>query len=335
MDHRKLVFCQYRKWLDCVVQSIDDNMFNYCGNQSTKNQYTRAGSSQRVNPKKNCKNVKPLNNPQFFASRKWRNSLMFFTTADSFGSIVQANMDGSNQTTIVSYKVFYPTSLKLDLANQQIYWLDKYMDYIERVDYNGSNRWSLKADIGSFMRPMFSIALFESNIYITKRSIFRFEMWRINRRNTNSVEKMFSTKEQPFEMRIFHAQSQPAATNPCSNNVTHPLMNCAHLCVLTHGRNENLQAQCVCKAGYHLKNEHECILVKQNSFLFFAKQSPTMIRGISIANATETEDAQECMVPILNVKGPLYLDYNMKDQLIYFGQNDMYVFFFRCMEISM
>ncbi|XP_031616659.1 prolow-density lipoprotein receptor-related protein 1 isoform X3 [Contarinia nasturtii] len=256
------------------------------------------------------------------------NGLIFFTTSDSFGSLLQANMDGSNQTIIDSYKIFYPSSLKLDLANEQIYWLDKYMDYIERVDYSGNTRWSLKALIGSSMRPMHAIALFESNIYITKRSMSHLEMWRINRRNTSSVERIFVTKEQPLEMRIFHAQSQPNAPkswidpNPCSNNTTHS-MNCEHLCVLAYGITKKIQAQCICSAGYQLKNQHRCVLIKQNSFLIYAKQSPDMIRGISISNTTDILDAQECMVPILNVKRPLSLDYNMKNQLIYFGQNDI------------
>lgn len=229
-------------------------------------------------------------------------------------------MDGTEYEVIESYKIYYPTSLKLDLANQHIYWLDKYMDYIERVDYDGANRWSLKAFIGSSMRPMHAIALFESNIYITKRTVQHLEMWRISRRNTSLAEKIFITDEQPLEVRIFHAQSQPSAPNPCAANTT---LNCGHVCVRAYGTDKKVQARCVCKAGYQLKSQHECVLVKQSSFLIYAKQSPEMIRGISISNDSDISGAQECMVPVLNVKWPLSLDYNVKKQLIYFGQNDM------------
>lgn len=225
-------------------------------------------------------------------------------------------MDGSNHTIIESYKIYYPTSLKLDLANGQIYWLDKYMDYIERVDYNGQNRWSLKAFIGSSMRPLHAIALFESNFFLIKRTVQHLEMWRISRRNTSSAEKIFVTDVFPLEMRIFHAQSQPTAPNPCTLDKS---TKCEHLCVLDN----KMLPQCVCSAGYQLKSQNECVLVKQTSFLIYAKQSPAMIRGISISNGSEISGAQECMVPILNVKWPLSLDYNVKKQLIYFGQNDM------------
>lgn len=254
------------------------------------------------------------------------NSFIFFTTSDSFGSLLRANMDGSEHTVIESYKIFYPTSLRLDLANEHIYWLDRYMDYVERVDYNGNNRWSLKAVIGAgSMRPMHAIALFESNIYITKRSSHHREMWRISRRDSNSAEKIFTTDEQPLEVRIFHAQSQPNALNLCSSNATNSL-NCEHLCVLGHDAEKNLKAKCICSLGYQPMDQSKCVLVKRSTFLIYAKQNPAMIRGISISNGTNNagkEATQECMVPVLNVKWPLSLDYNVKQQMIYFGQNDM------------
>lgn len=231
-------------------------------------------------------------------------------------------MNGSNHTIIESHKIFYPTSLRLDLANEHIYWLDKYMSYVERVDYNGNNRWSSKAFIGSSMRPMNAIALFESNIFITKRAVnHNLELWRINRRNATATGKLFTIDEQPLEVRIFHAQTQPNATNPCGDK---SILNCQHLCVAIRNTNNSLFGKCMCSPGYQLKSHTECVLVKQTSFLIYAKQNPAMIRGISISNESDTiQEAQECMVPILNVKWPLSLDYNAKGQIIYFGQNDM------------
>lgn len=231
---------------------------------------------------------------------------------------MRANMDGSNHTIIESYKIFYPTSLRLDLANQHIYWLDKYMDYVERVDYDGKNRWSLKA----FVKPLNAIALFEAHIFITKRTGNHREIWRVSRRNSSEMEKIFAIDEQPLELRLFHAQTQPMASNPCTNNS----LNCQHLCVLDRIDgigSPTLRGKCICKAGYQLKSSTECILEKQTSFLIYAKQSPAMIRGISVANDNDNDTAHECMVPILNVKWPLSLDYNAKSEIIYFGQNDM------------
>lgn len=243
------------------------------------------------------------------------NSFIFFTASESFGSLQRANLDGSNHTIVESYKIFYPTSLKLDLAKQQIYWLDKYMDYIERVNYDGRNRWSMKSFVGTSMRRMHSIALFESQVFVTRRSINQREIWRLNRRDPNSAKMIFSSERQPLDIRVYHRQRQPDAINPCAVN------ECEHLCVPIREANGTLQARCLCSAGYYLKSRTQCVLVKQTSFLIYAKQNPAMIRGISMSNASGL--AQESMVPVLNVKWPLSLDYNVQQQLLYFGQNDM------------
>lgn len=241
------------------------------------------------------------------------------TTSDSFGGLHRANMDGTNRTIIESQKIFYPTSLILDLANEHIYWLDKYMDCVERIDYDGNKRWSLKAFIGSTMRPMQTIALFENFIYFTKRNTHFREIWRINRRNTNLAEKLFTTDEQPNEVRIFHAQIQPTIENLCDSKLQ---LKCQHLCVLTRNDHNLLVAKCICRAGYQLKSQGECIFMQPTSMLIYAKQSPAMIRGITISNDM-MNNIQESIVPILNVKWPLSLDYNAKSELIYFSQNDM------------
>lgn len=248
-----------------------------------------------------------------------RSSFLFFTTSDSFGSLHRAKMDGTDHKIIESYKIFYPSSLRLDLANEQIYWLDKYMGYIERVDYSGHHRWSLKASIGNSMRPMHTITLFESHIYITKRG--HRDIWRISRRNSSSVKRMFAADEQPIEMRIFHAQTQPKAFNPCESATGAPI--CEHLCVPTVAFDGSLQEKCICSVGYQLESQTKCTLVKQSTFLLYAKQTPAMIRGISIANETLGNATLECMVPILNVKWPLSMDYSVKDQVVFFGQSKM------------
>lgn len=231
-------------------------------------------------------------------------------------------MDGTNRITIESHKIFYPTSLRLDLANEHIYWLDKYMDHVERVDYDGNKRWSIKYFIGSSMRAMQTIAVFENVVYFSKYNHIpnnHCEIWRINQRNTTLTEKLFHTNEPPLEVRIFHAQVQPNAHNPCDSNST---LNCQHLCVLHRNNDTSVNGKCLCKAGYQLKSQRECVFVQPKTILMYAKQSPAMIRGIEISNL-RTNATQEGIVPIMNVKWPLSLDYDAKSKTIYFSQNDM------------
>lgn len=198
------------------------------------------------------------------------------------------------------------------------------MNYIERVDYNGKNRWSMKNSVNTYlvMRGMHSISLFENRVFITIRAKNRVQIWSVNKRESNLAEMIYSTDKQPLEMRVFHRQNQPATTNPCANNNG----GCEQLCVPAHDDNSVTFAQCKCSAGYELISQTHCTLVKHSSFLIYAKQSPAMIRGISMSNTSAIQSpgaVQESIVPILNVKWPLSLDYNVKQQLIYFGQNDM------------
>lgn len=53
-------------------------------------------------------------------------------------------MDGTNQTTLVSTQIYYPSWVTLDLPNKHVYWIDIYKDLIERVNYEGQRRWSMK-----------------------------------------------------------------------------------------------------------------------------------------------------------------------------------------------
>lgn len=66
------------------------------------------------------------------------------------------------------------------------------------------------------------------------------------------------------------------------------------------------------------------MLIQHSSFLIYAKQKPAMIKGIAMTTKSQPGGGnQEAIVPILNVKWPLHLDYNVKEQLIYFGHNNV------------
>lgn len=59
-------------------------------------------------------------------------------------SLSRCNLDGSNRVIIATNKIFYPSEITLDLANEHVYWIDTFTDFVERVDYDGNNRWSMK-----------------------------------------------------------------------------------------------------------------------------------------------------------------------------------------------
>lgn len=59
-------------------------------------------------------------------------------------SLSRALLDGSNRTTLVNTQVYHLSSVTLDLASEHVYWIDVYKDIIERVNYEGQQRWALK-----------------------------------------------------------------------------------------------------------------------------------------------------------------------------------------------
>lgn len=67
---------------------------------------------------------------------------LFYT--DWSPSLSRALLDGSNRTALVKTNIYHPSGITLDLANEHVYWIDVYKDVIERVDYNGKQRWTLK-----------------------------------------------------------------------------------------------------------------------------------------------------------------------------------------------
>lgn len=246
---------------------------------------------------------------------------MFFTRWDP-AVLERAHLDGTNRTILVSNKIIDPVGLTLDLANQHIYWIDSYMDFVERSDYNGQNRRSIKktTEHYSSIKSIYSIAKFDNQIFVSA--------WNLDRANQSIIvmdkhqtfdRTIVSNVRRPGGLLVFHRQQQPEVAHPCRT------LNggCSQLCI-PMWRNHVASAQCLCGPGYRLQSKTNCVLIKLSSFLVYSKQNPNMIKGIAMSTSQQPGgDNQEAMVPILKVQSPVRLDYNVREQLIYFGQINM------------
>ena len=66
---------------------------------------------------------------------------MFFTTWGTIDPKMERSlMDGSDRTVMVVRKIVYPSGLTLDYANRHVYWVDSYLNHIDRIHYDGTNR---------------------------------------------------------------------------------------------------------------------------------------------------------------------------------------------------
>lgn len=250
---------------------------------------------------------------------------MFFAKWEK-SSIERAHMDGSDIVSLVSSKIVYPLDITLDLANEHVYWVDTYTDIIERVDYDGKHRTPLKKYPNTeYIKSLRSIVVFENAIHViswhNNHSIIRMD-----RLDSKVSHRAVTGLSRPYGLLVFHRQRQPEVAHPCRERNG----GCAHLCIPNYKKNV-VTAQCLCAPGYRLSAK-SCVLVHHKSFLIYAKQNPSMIKGIalspSLRNQSESHmvHQQQSIVPILiNRPESIRFDYNVKDQLIYFGQYDTYV----------
>lgn len=250
---------------------------------------------------------------------------MFYTRQMVYTCLERANLDGTNQTVLAAHKITYPLDLTLDLANEHVYWIDRYMDTIERVDYNGKNRWSLKksSSTAPLLKSLRSIVIFETKIYVASGGGNRTIVV-VNKRDATvsaiaSEDNSQSSKRgSQHSLTVFHRQRQPHRTHPCENGG-----GCDHICITMYQPNKQPYGQCACAPGYRLATRSLCTPIEHASFLIYANR---MIKGVPMSSAAtlpQRNGNRDVIVPIMEVKPPFSVDYNVREQLIYFGQNEL------------
>lgn len=244
--------------------------------------------------------------------------LIFYTKwGNSLASIDRAWLDGTNVTSIVTEKIVYPQGITLDLAMMQVYWVDTYMDNVERVNYDGSHRWSLKkkSHLMNVAQSLHSITVFEDTIYLA--SWKNQSVLAVNR-FTSEAKIIEYGVHRGISLHVYHRQKQPDVAHPCRENNG----GCQHLCIPMY-RNKVAIAQCQCSSGYRSLGK-TCTLIKEPSFLIYAKENPPMIKAIPMDSTPQIGGADnQSIVPITNIGWPVSFDFNVKDRVLYFGNNRM------------
>ena len=65
---------------------------------------------------------------------------IWWTDWGRYPRVEMAGQDGSNRTTILSDKLYWPNGLAIDIYTQRLYVMDAKLDFIDSCDYDGSNR---------------------------------------------------------------------------------------------------------------------------------------------------------------------------------------------------
>uniref|UniRef100_A0A4W6BST5 Si:dkey-88l16.3 n=1 Tax=Lates calcarifer TaxID=8187 RepID=A0A4W6BST5_LATCA len=180
--------------------------------------------------------------------------LMLWSEIGSTPQIEQSGMDGSKRKVVVSRGLSWPVSLAYDLLDNRVYWADEKLRYIGSASLDGDNVKILQ--LAETPSP-FSVAVFNDRVFWsdTKRRTIRSAD-----KNTGKDQMVLLKRPgQPFGLKLMHALSQPAISNPCDE------LQCSHLCLLAP---PGLTAVCRCPKGLLLsKDKITCSLPTESSFI--------------------------------------------------------------------
>lgn len=237
-------------------------------------------------------------------------------------------MDGTNQTNLVLKQLTYPSELTLDFANQHVYWIDIYTNYIGRVNYDGTKHIVKNTQV----RPMSHIflelaetykynsrilSILENKIYVAAI----YETLLTIDRHTFETNQLKNTTSRLTELSIFHRQKQPDSAHPCRDNNG----GCQQLCITAWKKNI-ATIQCLCSPGYRLIGKFQCSFIEQSTFLIYNTENPSMIRGFALSNKANKiiiNKRVDDIVPITNLTGNVIFDYNFKEKIIYFAHKNL------------
>ncbi|KAM6975856.1 uncharacterized protein LKV04_015114 [Tautogolabrus adspersus] len=198
--------------------------------------------------------------------------LMLWSEIGSTPQIERSGMDGSKRKVVVSQGLSWPVGLAFDLLDNRVYWADEKLRCIGSASLDGDNIKILQ--LVETPSP-FSVAVFNDKVFWsdTKRRTIRTAD-----KNTGKDQKVLLKRPgQPFGLKVMHALSQPAISNPCGQ------LKCSHLCLLappvTTGSpaaaaRTRPTAICRCPKGLLLsKDKITCSLPVESTFIMLLSRA--------------------------------------------------------------
>ncbi|KAF4524942.1 hypothetical protein B566_EDAN012698 [Ephemera danica] len=214
--------------------------------------------------------------------------------------VERVGMDGTNRSTIINTKIYWPNGLTLDVATKRVYFADSKLDFIDFCYYNGSGRQQVLAGSHYLLHPH-SLALFEDVLYWTDRQLNRvLSAHKYKGVNQTVVSHLIS---QPLSVHVHHPSLQPISPNPCENAP------CGQLCLLSPSTKTGYS--CKCRPGYRLGTDGKCT-EEETPFLL-------VMRGSQIIDVSlnPSEQVSGYMTPIVGVENGVQIDFDRKMETIF------------------
>ncbi|XP_047198611.1 low-density lipoprotein receptor-related protein 1B-like [Hippoglossus stenolepis] len=181
--------------------------------------------------------------------------MLFFTDYGNVAKLERCNMDGTNRTRLVDYKIEQPTAVALDVVKKLVYWADAYLDYIDVVDYDGRNRHTVIH--GSQVSYIYALAVFEDFLYAThsdpSKGSSSVELLQIHRFNITADSTTLASLGNTRGLRIYHKLTQPQVrSHACEIDSYGKPGGCSHICLLSGSYKSR---SCRCRTGYSLGSD--------------------------------------------------------------------------------
>uniref|UniRef100_A0A669BG50 LDL receptor related protein 1B n=1 Tax=Oreochromis niloticus TaxID=8128 RepID=A0A669BG50_ORENI len=248
--------------------------------------------------------------------------MLFFTDYGNVAKVERCNMDGTNRTRLVDYKIEQPTAVALDVVKKLVYWADAYLDYIDVVDYQGKNRHTIIH--GSQVSYIYSLAVFEDYLYAIhsdpSKGSSSAELLQIHRFNITAESRTLASLGNSKGLRVYHKLTQPKVrSHACEMDSYGKPGGCSHICLLSGSYKSRT---CRCRTGYSLGFDGmSCKKPKNDIFLFYGKGRPGVIRGLDM----NIKSSDEHMVPIEDLVNPRAIDYHAELGHVYFADTTSFL----------
>ncbi|XP_066588132.1 low-density lipoprotein receptor-related protein 2 isoform X2 [Prorops nasuta] len=229
---------------------------------------------------------------------------LFWTDWGENPRIERIGMDGTNRSTIISTKIYWPNGLALDIANKRIYFADSKLDFIDTCLYDGTKRIQVLASSHYLLHPH-SLTLFEDTMYWTDRQLNRvLSAHKFHGSNQTVVSHLIS---QPLSIHVHHPVLQPISPNPCAN------ASCAHLCLLSPSKPSGYS--CKCQAGFKLSEKDGACVEEETPYLM-------VLRGSQIVDLSLTPGDTKTgyITPVVGIENGRFIDYDRQNRIIYWLQ---------------
>lgn len=145
-----------------------------------------------------------LSKPRALAVDPTSGYLFFTKWGHSSPMLERCKMDGSERKSIVDDKIVYPYGVTVDYPKKYVYWVDTYLDYVEKVDYDGKNRKTVLR--GANVQNLYGITVFQSKLYVSSwynNSILELDKFH------HKEKTIIMNISRPYNVYVFHRQRQP------------------------------------------------------------------------------------------------------------------------------